>query len=109
LTLGCEQNKIEIYDPLNGVLLRTLFASNSNSVFGIVSSLAVMKNGYLASGSNTIRIWNPNTGELIKEIVANSLGNMALNVLANGDLVSAFEQYDIKLLASKYGTLILAI
>ena len=55
-----------------------------------VRALAVLPNGYLASGSNdnTIKIWNLTTGIVEKTLYNHTGAVRSLNVLPDGNLAS---------------------
>ncbi|MFB2876409.1 protein kinase domain-containing protein [Floridanema aerugineum] len=65
LAAGCEDGKIRIWNFLTGKLFRTL-GNWGTKHSGGVNSVAISSNGLvLAAGStasNTIKLWNPNTG-----------------------------------------------
>lgn len=70
----------------NGSLIRTLIGHNES-----VSTLTVLRDGTLASGSfdKTIKIWNVTTGSLVKTLIGPSKKVTSLVVLFDGTLVSA--------------------
>ena len=67
----------------------------------VSSSLVVLPNGDLASGSgsgdNTIKIWNPNDGTLKTTLTGHTRDVESLVVLPNGDLASGSEDNTIKI------------
>jgi WD40 repeat protein len=59
----------------------------------------VLENGYLASASEdtTLKIWDVNTGGLIKTLEGHTYGCFVLAVLHNGYLVSTGNDFKIKI------------
>src|SRR4051812_5878669 len=75
-----------------------------------ITSLAVLSNGNLASGSydNTIKIWNVSNGTFDKKLTDHKNGLMwitTLVLLSNGDLVSGSLNGGIKIWDTNEGTL----
>ena len=64
-----------------------------------VSSLAVLGDGQLASGSDdqTIRLWDPGTGECKKVLEGHTGSVSSLAVLGDGQLASGSEDKNIRL------------
>jgi WD40 repeat protein len=64
-----------------------------------VHSLAVLQNGYLASSSQdkTIKIWNADTGSLIRTLTGHTNNVWSLAVLQNGYLASCSDDTTIKI------------
>jgi WD40 repeat protein len=83
---------------LNVILLLTLKATFTDHN-GTVSSLAVLQNGDLASGSadQTIKIWDSLTGTLKKTLTGHSDWVRSLAVLQNGDLASGSSDKTVKI------------
>ena len=70
--------------------------------FGI-PALAILTNGNVASeSSKEIKIWNQNTGTLLRTLTGQTL---ALTTLSNGDLLSASVDNTIKIWNPNDGTL----
>ena len=86
---------IKIWNTDTGSLIRTL---TGHSILP-VCSLAVLKNGHLASGSSdgTIKIWNANDGSLIRTLTGHNGSVNALAVLPNGYLASGSGDKDNKI------------
>jgi WD40 repeat protein len=71
-----------------------------------VTSLAVLQNGDLASGTNQqISIWNSSTGSLKRNLTGDTNWIYALAVLKNGDLASGSGDATIKIWDSSTGSL----
>ncbi len=64
-----------------------------------VSTLTVLQNGDLASGSydTTIKIWNPIDGTLKRTLIGHIFSVSAFTVLQNGDLASGSSDFAIKI------------
>jgi len=97
LASGDKVPKIEIVNTASAgnEVIKTIDKPHTNWI----NSLAVLPNGYLASGSDdyTIKIWDINAAagsEAIRTIIAHTSYVLALKVLANGDLASG--AYDSK-------------
>lgn len=84
-------NNINIYSTITGALIRTLLG-HTNTVKAIV----VLPDMSLASGSGdgTIKIWNTNTGNLIRSFNPSGTVN-CLTVLLNGALASGSNSIQI--------------
>ena len=65
----------------------------------LVNALAVLPNGYLASGSwdNTIKIWDTETGSEIRNLTGHTNWVRALAVMPNGYLASGSADTTIKI------------
>ena len=65
----------------------------------IVSTLATLPNGNLASGSNdnTVKIWNPSTGLLVYTLTGHTSGVITLATLSNGNLASGSYDNTVKI------------
>ena len=80
------------------------FSCSSN-----VISLAVLPNGYLASGhneDNSIKIWDTDTGALIRTLLDHSDNVNSIAVLNNGKLASGSKDNTIKIWNKDTGSLI---
>ena len=80
-------NGIAIFSPM---LAQKAFISGAHS--DMMNALAFLGNGNLVSGcfDGTIKIWNSNTGALIKTLnTTNAAGIWDLAVLKTGELVSS--------------------
>jgi phospholipase A-2-activating protein len=66
---------------------------------GYILSLAVLRNGYLASASQdrNIKIWNTDTSSLIRTLTGHTSYVYALTVLPNGNLASGCGDFTIKI------------
>ena len=84
---GSQDKTIKIWNSLDGSLIRTL-TGHTDAVF----SLAVLRNGFLASGGGfddcTIKIWNTHTGSLERTLTGHSEGVTSLALLKNGNLAT---------------------
>jgi WD40 repeat protein len=70
--------------------------------------MAVLPNGYLVSGGagNTIKIWNTDTGNLVRTLSGHTDQVYAFTVLPNGYLVSGSGDMSIKIWDTSSGSLI---
>lgn len=75
-----------MWDPSSGRSLRTLTGHTN-----YVRALAVLPNGWLASGSsdNTVRVWDVNTGSCMRTYAGHTGNVRGLTVLSDGRLLSA--------------------
>jgi hypothetical protein len=91
---GSGNNTITIWDIHTGQEIKTLCGHTSN-----VHSLAVLPNGWLASGSydNTVKLWDVHTGQEIKTLHGHTNTVSALTALPNGWLASGSWDNTIKL------------
>jgi WD40 repeat protein len=102
---GSSQGKIAICNLNNNNVDRFIKAYSS----GMVRCLAVLNNGWLASGSfenGLIKLWNPYDGHLMKTLMGHSGIVFSLLVLRNGHLVSSSSDATIKIWEPASGRLI---
>ena len=91
LVIGDDCGSLHIYNTQNNSLMKRRISY----LHDYFTSLVVLQNGNLASGSSSgIRIWNTNTGELIKKVISSGI---YLAELPNGFLVGAGDDLKIKI------------
>ncbi len=85
---------VKIWNALESKLITTLTGHTHD-----VRSLALLQNGYLASGSwdNTIKIWNALESKLITTLTGHTNYVNSLAVLQNGYLASGSHDNTIKI------------
>ncbi len=85
LVSGSFSNTINIWNPNDGSLRRTLISKK------YTVALTRLSNGGLVSGSydSTFKIWNPNDGTLKRTLPRDPIWISALTKLSNGDLVNS--------------------
>ncbi|CAF0995100.1 unnamed protein product [Brachionus calyciflorus] len=101
---GSNDNTIKIRSMVDGLQKRTLLGHSS-----MVTSLILLENGDLASGSydKTIRIWNVNNSYALKTINTDSpYAILSLTLLPNGQIACASEDKIIKIYDKHNGGLI---
>jgi WD40 repeat protein len=92
-------NKIDI----TNIKKQTLDGHNS-----AVTSVAALPNGDIVTGSNdeTAKIWDPNTGRVIKTLTGHNNWVASVAVLANGDIVTGSWDNTVKIWDSATGRVI---
>ena len=81
-----DSSKIGIWNPQDGSSIKFLTGHT-----GLVRSLTLLSNGYLASGSRdqSIKIWNTDTGSVVRTLTGHTDTVSALVKLNNGNLAIA--------------------